>query len=218
MYQRYPPLDISALPSKKRYVINKGKKNFIIREFNPLEYAEEIAEINFNSYKNYPKAYRPLLDKAAIRKTIRNRKNQRTFGAFSIDNNILCAYAFLIENNSWANLAVLKANPSAEKSSVNAALIAGICEFYSSRLSKGYYICDGERNIIHQTAFQDYLIKYFNFRKAYCKLHLAYTKPFGYIVKALYPLRKILHKFCNTRLGSKIDAVLLMEEICRSDK
>ena len=33
----------------------------------------------------------------------------------------------------------------------------------------GYYLCDGQRNIRHQTNFQEFLVKYFGFRYAYTR-------------------------------------------------
>ena len=49
-----------------------------------------------------------------------------------------------------------------------------IKEEFSQKIGKNFYICDGERNILHETSFQNYLEKYFGFRKAYCKLNLKY--------------------------------------------
>ena len=34
--------DISSLKSKRRYEINKGKKNFTVKRINPMEYEDEI--------------------------------------------------------------------------------------------------------------------------------------------------------------------------------
>lgn len=46
-------------------------------------------------------------------------------------------------------------------------MVARILEDNNDRLNKGFYINDGARSIRHETAFQDYLEKYFGFRKAY---------------------------------------------------
>ncbi len=73
-------------------------------------------------------------------------------------------------------------------------MVARILEDNNDSLNKGFYINDGARSIRHETAFQDYLEKYFGFRKAYCKLHIAYRFPVNIAVKLLYPFRKKIKK------------------------
>lgn len=64
---------------------------------------------------------------------------------------------------------------------------------------------------VHEIHFQDWLEKYFQFRKAYCVLHIEYRKPIGIVIKILYPFRELLKKK-NSGLLKKINAILLMEE------
>ena len=55
------PFDISALKSKRRYEINKGAKNFIVKEIVPTKYAEDIYHVSVAAYETYPKSYRPTI-------------------------------------------------------------------------------------------------------------------------------------------------------------
>lgn len=87
----------------------------------------------------------------------------------------------------------------------------GILEHYNDRLSKEFYIVDGERNILHETAFQNYLEKYFGFRKAYCKLHIQYRRGVGVIVRILFPFRKLIGRM-NFNKAKLVSGVLRMEE------
>ena len=209
------PFDVAALPSKKRYEINKGKKNFNVKIINPTDYVDEIYQIQKMAWLSYPKAYRPVMDEDKMRRGIANWKCYKVFAAFSIADDSLCAFACLQEHSDWVNFLMLKAKQESEKLAVNAAIVAGICEHYSDKLSSKFYICDGERNIVHQTAFQDYLVKYFGFRKAYCKLNVVYRPPVGLIVKWLFPIRNLLEKCGELRLCSSVCAVLKMEEFAR---
>ncbi len=93
-------------------------------------------------------------------------------------------------------------------------MVAGILEYYSNRLEKGFYINDGSRTIRHETAFQDYLEKYFGLRKAYCKLNIKYKFPVNLAVKILYPFRNRISK--ESKVGSLVSTVLQMEEIKRN--
>lgn len=166
------PFDISKLNSKKRYEINKGKKYFDVRAIDPVEHVEDIIMIQQLAWANYPVAYRPELNPESLRKNIVKYRNYRVFGAFSVESNYLSGYALITEYEDWANFATLKVIPECERLAINAAMVAAICEYYNDRLENGFYISDGERNIVHITAFLDYLAKYFEFRKAYCKLNL----------------------------------------------
>ena len=58
---------------------------------------------------------------------------------------------------------------------------------------KGFrYISDGSRTITNHSEIHEWLIHYFGFRKAYCKLKLHYKWWFGIIVRTLYPFRSII--------------------------
>ena len=57
------PFDIAALKSKRRYEVNKGTKNFVIRVITPCEYKEQLYCIQIAAFSAYPKKYRPLVDK-----------------------------------------------------------------------------------------------------------------------------------------------------------
>ena len=109
-----------------------------------------------------------------------------------------------------------KVKPSLEKYQVNAALVHAILSHYADRLGSGFYVCDGARSINHITHFQDYLEKYFGFRKAYCRLHMYYRLPVRLGVRLLYPFRRQINKRENNRLLHQLSAVLRMEEIRRS--
>lgn len=120
----------------------------------------------------------------------------------------------LTDYGSYAEFSVLRTEPSAEKNAINAAMVNGILEYYKDRFDGHFYINDGSRSIRHETAFQDYLEKYFEFRKAYCRLNVRYKKGFGVIVKMLYPFRNYIRP--DSSIGSKISAILKMEEVCRT--
>ena len=70
---------------------------------------------------------------------------------------------------------------------------------------------DGARAISHETHFQDYLEKYFGFRRAYCHLHVKYKWWVLLAVKALYPFRTMIEK-SKSSLAHNITGVLRMEE------
>ena len=114
------------------------------------------------------------------------------------------------------NFIQLKAKTEFEKKGLNFAIIYHILEDCNKKLNKEFYICDGTRNILHETKFQDFLEKYFQFRKAYCRLRIKYKFPLKAFVKVLKPFRKLL--CCFGSLGEKINAILFMDDIAEKCK
>lgn len=213
------PFDISTLKAKRRYEINKGLKNYDVSIINPLVYKEELFNVQVAAFSAYPEKYRPTVNKDSFIKNIEGWSKYSVFGVFSKDTEELCGYALLTQNSdSYLGLNVLKTNPIHEKNAVNAALVAGILYHYDAFLRNGGYICDGERSISHETAFQDYLEKYFEFKKVYCHLNIKYNPKVSWLIKIIYPFRKLLLKFDFKKIVHNINSVLKMEEIIRSQK
>ena len=212
------PFDIEALKSKRRYEVNKGTKNFEVKIINPREYKEELYRIRVAAFSAYPKKYRPSVDREGFINEIESWGKQcDVFGAFFRETNELAGYALLIrQDDNFLNFAVLKTTPALEKYAINAALVCGIVNHYEEFLRNGGIICDGARSINHETHFQDYLEKYFGFRKAYCRLHIKYNPKIEWLIKLLFPLRKALILLDMISIFHSLNGVLKMEEICRS--
>lgn len=207
------PFDINSLKSKRRYEINKGKKNFDVKEIDPLKLKEEIYEVYKKAVFSYLKKSYKLETKDKFTEKLKKWKMLKVYGAFNIEDKKLVSYALLTINENYINFNVLKSVPECEKKGVNVAIVNYILEEFNEKLNKNFYICDGERNILHETYFQDYLEKYFGFRKVYCKLNLEYRSFFSVIIKILYPFRNILKKINNILIFQKINSILYMEEI-----
>ena len=210
------PFDISTLKSKRRYEINKGNKNFVVKEIIPAEYAEDIHRIAVAAYETYPKSYRPNIQHEDFVASVKKWGFYKVYGAFFIEDDSLCGYACLRKEGAYIDFCVMKAIPEKEKMGLNAAMVYKILMDHEDFLKADGYICDGARSIQHETAFQDYLEKYFQFRKAYCNLHIVYNPKFKMVIHAAYLFRKILKKFGSLPFVGKINALLRMEEINRS--
>lgn len=203
------------MKAKRRYEINKGKKNFEVRIINPSEYSKELYEVQVAAFSAYPQSYRPVVNYDSFVQSVNDwYKQYETYAAFYRETGKMCGYALTKELNGYVSLPVLKTIPQYEKYAVNAALINEILYGLNDRLGKDFYICDGARSVFHETAFQDYLEKYFGFRKAYCNLHIKYRFPVGLIVGILYPFRSRISKL-DSSIAKKISSVLKMEELAR---
>lgn len=212
------PFEIMDLKAKRRYEINKGLKNFQVREINPVEFKEDIYTIQVEAYKAYPIKYRPNVNKKILFSAIDEWKYYKFYGAFSKETNKLCGYAWLNKKDRYIYYAFHKVIPLFEKQGINAAIVASILENHRNELNSGDYICDGSRSISHETNFQAYLEKYFGFRKAYCKLHIKYRGVMKVVVGILYPLRKQLLKYDDISIIHQINGIMKMEEIVRASR
>lgn len=212
------PFDIETLKAKRRYEINKGNKHFLVREIEPAQWAECLYEVAIAAFATYPESYRPNVSYDQFTADIKRWDFYKVYGAFSVEDDTLCGYACLTKRNGtgkYIDFSVMKAIPEREKLGLNAAMVYKIVADHNEFLSSGGYICDGARSINHETAFQDYLEKYFGFRKAFCRLHIAYRPPVDVLISLLYPFRKLLSKMGSAGIVGKCNALLRMEEIHR---
>lgn len=211
------PFDVNDLKAKRRYEITKGKRYFeVYRMADPVSYAESIYEIETDAYLDYPAAFRPKIDKDSFIESASAWQDLEMYGAFSVSDGRLVGFAVLYPFEKYSDFAMMKVIRSYEKLGVNAALVCGILDDYRDRLVNGFYICDGSRSISHETAFQDYLEKYFAFRKAYGRLNIAYAPKCKWIVKCLFPFRNGLKKLDRIAFIHNINSILKMEEIARN--
>ncbi len=216
------PFDISQIKSNYRYKINKGIKAFECKRINPAEYVEQLHNVFLAAYSSWPKKYRPDISIEGTKKFVEQICEQSSvicYGAFFRETGELCGFMKVPFCDSHIELQIQRVNPAYEKYQLNAALVYCLVNDFSSELGEGgKFILDGARSISHETAFQDYLEKYFGFRKAYCKLHIAYKPKIKWAVKTLFIFRKIFAKFDNIGVMHKINAVLKMEEIVRESR
>lgn len=205
------PFDITDLKSNRRHKINKGNKNFTCRRIKAAEYVDEIYNVQVQAYKTYPEKYRPSIDRETTAKWVKNWRD--VWGAFD-SNGELCGFLQSNVYDSYIELTTIKTLPTREKENVNFAIINTFLEDNSEALKNGKYISNGERNIVHETRFNEFLEKYFGFKKVYCRLNMRYFGIMKPAVKLLYPFRKLFYKSEN-KLFSSIGSVLQMEEIAR---
>lgn len=198
------PFDINSIKSKYRYQINKGLSNFYSTIINPYDYLTDLVEIQKEAYRAYN-------DKSelSIDRTIWN--NCDYIGTFNKDSKKLCGYAIVnyAAGGRILQFAVMKTIPEYEKSYISEAIIYFLLKYYEEKINDGYYISDGSKTIMHQTGFQEYLIRKFQFRKAYCKLNIKYRNALiRNIINILAKLR--IDKLVNNR---KVTALLWMHRI-----
>lgn len=203
------PFDIERIKAKHRYQIKQGMKNFEVREIIFSDYKNDLLQIlNEVRVKEY--------GLGAVREIAAEQVEGTVYlGAFERETGKIAGYAVLIEHSKHVDLSSLKSLPEYEKRSINAAILYAAIQRYNERLGT-IYISNGSRTIHHPTSFNDYLIRLFEFRKAYCKLHIRYRWWVRKVICILYPFRKLVARYKDRHHFLQIlNGVLMMEEISR---
>lgn len=209
------PFNISKLNAKRRYEITKGIRNFSVKQISPNEYIEELFSCYLKALDGYDT--RQNVNKADFvrwcSQLSESYDRQRVYVALDKSTEELCAFLHVPVHEHFAALSTMKSIPSHERRGVNAALLYGVLEALSEDLCKeNFYLTDGEKNVNHRTNFQSYLEKYFEFRKAYCKLHVEYISVMKFAVKICKLIRPILQKLDSISYVHLINAILTMDE------
>jgi len=63
---RIPTFFLTDVNAKRRYEINKGLKNFEVRQIDPRDYKERMFEVQVAAFADYPEKYRPSVNKDAF--------------------------------------------------------------------------------------------------------------------------------------------------------
>ena len=209
------PYDINEVKAKRRYEVNKGVKNFDVKPVDCCSMAEDLYEIAHANYSQRSKGNEISIDKNDYISSVKKWHNYMVFGAYEKESGRLCGYARLQLLDKCIDFMNLTTLPQYEKLGINAAIVYALLQEFSEKLANGYYICDGQKNVLHKTAFQDYLEKYFGFRKAYCKLHVRFRPKLRIPVKLLFPFRGLLKMLDGIGIIHQINSVLALEESAR---
>ncbi len=213
------PFDMSSLKSNRRSIITRGLKRVDVRKIIPAEYASQMANILIKAWKSYDDAYeegddRKKLSDEFLELTESKLGNTEYLGAFLKDTDTLIGYSIYNLYGDWIEYSVVKTDPEYLNTQVNAALVYYGLERYMKPGIR--YILGGYRTMVHDSNYQEYLLKNFGFRKAYCTLHIQYRPWMKLIVGILYPFRNVIKKLSGNKWMYQIWCTLHQEEIHRT--
>lgn len=158
----------------------------------------------FESYK--VKSHIP--SKWEFESRIKNAQENEFWGVFDLGTNKLVAFSMNFVTDESCEYRTMKAIPEYQKKYAYYGLIFEMNKYYLEE-KKLKYVNDGSRSITNHSNIQPFLIEKFNFRKAYCKLHIYYKWWIKLIIKIFYPLRPVI-------LIRKLRYLLDMEAMARN--
>lgn len=207
-------LKIEELKANKRYEIRKGLKNCYARKINVENYYKELYYIYKNAMLNYSMPGK-MIDEETFISYTKLGVNIEYWGVFSKENQRLLGYCHCNVYKDYVEFSTIKLDPDHLKLNTSFALIYEMTVYYINHHKKKY-ISDGERSIKHMTNFQEFLEKYFGFRKAYCQLNIVYRPLINIIIKILYPFRFIIKRLDINNYTHNVIGILEIERIRRS--
>lgn len=213
-------VELANFSTKQRYRINHGSKNCEVTLLEPEEVEKSVGDlfnVQVEAFKEYPEKYRPRTDKSSFHNYIMNwTKSADIWLVRDKNSSLVCGYAICKPQDEMVHLTVVKVIPQYLKNDVNAILAFEICKYYLNERNLKY-VCDGERNIRHETNYQDFLVKNLNFRYAYCQLHIVYRPVVKFAIFILFPFRKLLKRLAKTQpFIYNVYCMLKQEEIAKT--
>lgn len=209
------PFIMDEIDKKYQKAIQRALKRCEVRRIDAVAEFEDIYEVYEAAVNNYQN-----IDNRVSKENFREgvkRDGLDYWGAYDIATGKMAGWMSCQNNGDWTETISAKYHPELQSLRPSDAIHYAILTHYLNELGQKF-ICSGSRSLNHKTNVQDYKIKNWHFRKAFCKLHLVYRKDINIILKILYPFRNLLMKIDNITAIHQINSVLLMESIARSNK
>ena len=193
--------------------IKRGKKNCHVKIVDEEWIFKYGYEIFIEANKKYGSSSIHSSEKDYIENLKKNlkTKNLDIWSIESLDNHKKYGYAIVKKNKNSVELSVLKINPKYLYLRLSYYFLFRALEYYLKE-NDFNHINAGSRNILHKTNFQEFLVQKFNFRRAYCDIHIIYKKRtliFIYLIRLISFLKfEILLTY-----NSKIYALFLQDKI-----
>ena len=139
------------------------------------------------------------------------------WAGFSAETNELIGYITVMVYNEHCEIATAKFHPDYLKLQASDTLYFEVLDYYLNKKGKKY-VSSGERSINHVTGTQEYKIRRFGYKKAYCKMHIIYDSKIKLLIKIAYPIRRMFKLLDKIRIVHLFNSVLKMEQIRRENE
>lgn len=205
------PFDIETLATKARKHIRQSLKKVYVKKILVSEHLEELCAVHNRACQGYAEFNGSFVDETHF---LNLNDSIECWGAFSSETDTLIGYMTCEQKNEYVETISAKYDPNSLNLRPSDAIHFTILEYYLNE--KGYkYVCSGTRSINHVTNAQDYKISTFGFRKAFCRLHIVYNPKIRWMMKIIFPFRKILYACDKIKFIHQFNAVLKMEALAR---
>jgi len=203
---------MEELSGNTRSKIRRAQKRNYVKQVDAKYIFKYGYDVYSSAFENYETFIKPLALEEFQSQVKSN--NYDYWAIFDKDSDKIVAYSENFIEDNMCHYSTIKFHPKYQKNYTSYILIYEMNRFYLEE-KKFRYVNDGAKSISHDTNIQDFLIKKFQFRKAYCRLNIVYRWDIGLVVTILYPFKNIILKI-NHKIFKKISVLLKQEEIRRS--
>jgi hypothetical protein len=206
-------VSVDDVRSKLRNEIKKGISNCKVERIDAEYISKHGYHVYLNAFGRYRNNKHNFVDREAFSREMISYKNYEDlmhfWGVFH-GNNLIAYSSNYIFYPTEVLYTSIKIDPDWLHLNPSYALIYHMNNYYLSE-NRFEYVNDGYRTLLHETNFQSFLMKNFNFVKAGLKLDVYYKPIYSLIIKGLYPVKGFAGKVDN-----RLEAVLKLEKIRRS--
>jgi hypothetical protein len=204
------PEGLETYNSKIRNQIKKGLHLCRVQICTVTLIMNEGYDVYQKAFNHYHTVQQPS-DKSSFQKTLLSLKGDWEFWEIRNDAGKLIGYSQNYIADNTCNYSTVKLDPDFLPLYPAYALFYTMNVHYLNERHMRY-IHDGSRSLSHETNIQDFLCNKFKFRKAYCKMDIAYRNDIAIVVTLLYPFRHLI-KHLHNPLFQKLSVLLRHEEI-----
>lgn len=212
---RDKPLSLDEFSKKRKKVIIKSLERCFVKKIDPKTYVDELYKVYYAAFRSYVTP-----DNEKSEKEFKHdlaESNLEYWAAFSKDTGEMAGWMSCANHGDWTETVSSKYHPAFQTSvRPSEGIHYYVLTHYLNELGQKY-ICSGSRNINHKTHVQDYKIRNWNFRPAYCNLHIVYNPKISWLMKFLYHLRKFLLLFDREKHFHQLNSLLKMDEISKEN-
>ena len=206
-------LDITDYSKNTRSKIRRGLKRCKVILVEKTEIKKHGFECYIQAFRSYRTHMLPKNIQDFTKEIDMLDETWHFWGIYNSDGKMI-GYSQNKVFNNYCDYSTIKFHPEYLKLYPSFALFYTMNQYYLNE-NNFQYVNDGSRSISHDTNIQAFLMSKFKFRKAYCKLHIIYSKPVKILVKILFPFSRVLRCFDYGPLV-KINILLYQESIRRS--
>ena len=205
-------LELKDYSLNTRSKIKRGLNHCSVRKISHQELLADGYKVYKSAFERYNTSQKIFTDHQFKESILQLTGKLEFWGVYF--NDILIGYSQNKIDDMTCEYSVIKFHPKYLTYYSSYALFYSMNRHYLNE-NNYKYVNDGSRSISHETNIQSYLIRKFQFRKSFCKLHIEYSTPIQLLIYLLYPIRDMLFKYQH-QLFIKINILLKQESILRN--
>jgi hypothetical protein len=204
------------LSAKTRNQVRRGFRNFIAEPTSFGQLKQQGYQTYLNAFKSYTTFEKPMSEADFVEHIswLESSELYEVWGVWDRVKNYLAGFSENLILGNTCFYEKIYSDPGYLKNYSSYALFYEMNKYYLQE-KKFKYVHDGSRSLSHDTNVQEFLVGKFKFRKAFCKLNIAYRFDVLLLAMLFYPFRASIYRRDDS-IGRMLAVLLRHEEIRRA--